>query len=168
MAITPPTAIVEAAELFDDGKEKSQPPIIEDLPKTRNVFEEAAVVDNWDYHKERQRRSPLRPYVIHYDERDEKPYVEGTLTYYTEDDVLCNELDEVIAESERERLVGDANLEKFGHGSNDAQIVYIRNDALETQYEIVRSPNSYAKEVYGLEHADTSRRRKKRRFDYDE
>jgi hypothetical protein len=160
MAVSAPTAVVEAAAEFleEDPSEE----VLVEPPQNRNVFEEARVVDNWDYNKEKARRSPVKPYIIHYDERHARDYDEATLTYYEVDDVLCNEIDEVIAGLDRDRLVGEDNLEKFGHGSNDAHIVYIRHDKLELQYEVVRSPNSYAEEVHGFEHADTKRRRKKR------
>jgi hypothetical protein len=159
MAVTPPTAVVEAAEERDiaeveDERAGEPPDVVEEAPEpeVRNVFREAEVEDTWDYHEERRRRSPLRPYVIHVDERDdENAYDAVTFTYYEADDVLCNERDEVIPEDERDRILGEANLEKFGHGSNDASIVYIRNDKLEMDLEVVRSPNSYAEEVHGFD-----------------
>lgn len=169
MAVTPPPAVMEAAEeilVTPEIPVTEEPPQVE--AQTRNIFEEAQVVDDWDYYKERAKRTPMRPYVIHYDEREEIPYEESTLTYYEADDVLCNELDEVIADPDRERIIGEANLEKFGHGSNDPSVVYIRNDTLEAQYEVVRSPNSYAEEVHGFEHTDTKRRRKTRSSHEDE
>ncbi len=164
MAVTPPTAVVEAAEEF---AEKSEPQVVEELPPTRNIFEEAEVIDTWDYQKEKSRRSPRKPYIIHYDEREAMPYEESTMTFYEGDNVLCNELDEVMDETDRDRIIGESNLEKFGHGSNDASIVYVRNDILEAQYEVIRSPNSYAEEVHGFKHADTRRRRKDRTYDDD-
>jgi hypothetical protein len=90
--------------------------------------------------------------VIHREERDEADaYDSVTFTYYEADDVICNERDEVIPEGDRERIFGEANLEKFGHGSGDATTVYIRNDQLEMDIEVIRSPNSYAEEVHGFE-----------------
>lgn len=159
MAVTPPTAVVEAAkdiaEVEDEmAGEPPEPETIDDRlePEVRNIFREAEVQDNWDFHKERARRSPLRPYVIHRDEREEEhAYDSVTFTYYEEDDVLCNEADEVIDEEDRERLIGESNLGRFGHGSGDASIVYIRNNQLEMDFEVIRSPNSYAEEVHGFE-----------------
>jgi len=167
MAVTPPTTVVDAAreavddedvvEVDDDPGDPMEEVLIEahtsgEEPKVRNVFAEHAVDDTWDSFAERKRRSPLEPYVIHRDERDEfGHYDDVTWTYYEADDVLCNERDEVVAGDERDKLLGEANLEKFGHGSGDAQIVYIRNDQLEMQFEIVRSPNSYAEEVHGFD-----------------
>jgi len=160
MAVTPPTAVVEAAA---EALEEEAPVIEAPVIQHRNVFEEARVVDHWDYHKEKAQRSPMKPYVIHIDEREATDYDEGTLTYYEIDDVLCNELDEVIgAGAERDLVIGEANLDKFGHGSNDAHIVYIRNDRLESQYEVVLSPNSYAEEVHGFDRPEAKPRRKTR------
>jgi hypothetical protein len=122
--------------------------------ENRNIFEEAEITHEWNWHEERRRRSPDIPYVIHIDEIHDLDYQSVTLTYYTLDDVLCNERDEVIDPDERDGLIGDANLDRFGHGSNDASIVYVRNDKLELVYEICKSPNSFAEEVHGFSHSE--------------
>lgn len=124
--------------------------------ESRNIFEEAEVNHVWNWHEERRRRSPDIPYVIHYDERHELDFEIVTLTYYTRDDVLCNDRDEVIDPDKRDALIGDGNLDRFGHGSNDASIVYVRNDELELIYEIVKSPHSYSEEVHGFSHYDAT------------
>jgi hypothetical protein len=147
MAVQPPAEVVEEVQTEEN-----------DESETRNIFQEVPPVDHeWDYQEEKRRRSPDIPYVIHYDERNEMDYQAETLTYYEKDDVLCNERDEIIdPDFERDRLVGEANLERFGHGSNDPVIVYIRNDKLELVYEVVKSPHSFAEEVHGLKHYDPS------------
>jgi hypothetical protein len=160
MVVTPPIAVVERAEEVRDEEAEPEPAAeaeaVDEAPEpvTRNVFRDQAAPpkDEWDWHKERSQRSPLRPYVIHREERDEADaYDSVTFTYYEADDVICNERDEVIPEGDRERIFGEANLEKFGHGSGDATTVYIRNDQLEMDIEVIRSPNSYAEEVHGFE-----------------
>ncbi len=171
MAVTPPASVVEAAgeTKEEDGVETPPAPEEDPEPEVRNVFQDnAPPEDNWDWAKERAQRSPLRPYVIHRDERDENDaYDAVTFTYYEADDVVCNERDEVVDEEDRERIFGEANLEKFGHGSGDASTVYVRNNQLEMDVEIVRSPNSFAEEVHGFEpeikHSD--RRRGRAQFD---
>lgn len=176
MAITPPAAVVEAAK---DALLEAQPDestVVKEphlQPETRNVFDEATVEDHWDDHAERAHRSPDSPYVIHVDEKGEfDDYTDVTWTYYEADDVLCNEKDEIIDPTDRERLVGEQNLNKFGHGSKDAAIVYIRNDQLEMEIEIVRSPNSYAEEVHGFTHGDNrsniERMRARERAEFDD
>lgn len=129
----------------------------------KNVFVDAEVEDEWDMATEIAARAPEQPYVIHVDERHETEYDESTLTYYAGDDVLCDEQDKVI--DNRELIVGDGNLDKFGHGSNDPNVVYIRNDQLCVEVEVVKSDNSYAEEVHGLRHSDP---RRQRRPDWDD
>lgn len=172
MAVTPPAAVVEAAEETKDEKDEDveTPPDPEEdpEPEVRNIFaDNPPPEDEWDWAKERAQRSPLRPYVIHLEERDESDAHDVvTWTYYESDDVVCNERDDVISPEDRERIVGEANLEKFGHGSGDSTTVYIRNNQLEMDVEVIRSPNSYAQEVHGFEpeikHSD---HRERKRFD---
>lgn len=173
MAVTPPEAVVDAARDIaeDEPNVETDPTKLtvdveeDDRPEeVRNIFRDAEVTDEWDWHKERSKRSPLKPYIIHRDERDEQDvYDSVTWTYFEEDDVLCRENDEVVPVGERDKLIGEAHLEKFGHGSGDASIVYVRNDALEIDFEVVRSPNSYAEEVHGFEPEEPEIRHSHRR-----
>jgi hypothetical protein len=171
MAVQPPSTVIvdedeAAGEAPDDsemavnaveGPNGVRPthPANAKEPETRNIFRdrEQAVEYEWNDYEERRKRSVDRPYVIHYDERHEmEGYSEESLTYYAADDVLCNERDEVMDPAEREQLVGEANLDRFGHGSGSPEIVFVRNDNLEIMYEIVKSPNSFAEEVHGITH----------------
>jgi hypothetical protein len=127
-----------------------------------NVFEQAKVEDVWDYEVEKAARDPSTPYVIHFDERGETGYEQVTLTYYAGDDVLCDDKDKVI--DDKERVVGEANLDKFGHGSNDAVIVYVRNEYLDLDIEVVKSEQTFLEEVHGIAHADAPRRRERREW----
>lgn len=183
MAVTPPEAVVEAAaEIAETGSSDPRPPVPVE-PREQNVFQqkppnpeelgepEPQVVDEWDIEAERARRSSRRAYVIHRTEvAEEEDYDTMTYTYYEEDDVLCNEEDEVIPKDERDDMIGEANLNKFGHGSDDPSIVYIRNDKREIQFEVIRSPNSYAEEVHGFTPTDELRHqnRRERRSRHDE
>lgn len=166
MAVSPPAEVVEAAADSASEETTRVPPPVPAKPApevaVRNVFrdppEGAAIMDSWDYKAELEKRSPDIPYVIHYDEREEfADYDEMTLTYYERDDVLCNERDEVIDEGhDRDNLVGEGNLDRFGHGSNDPSVVYIRNDRLEMVIEVIRVDKAYAEEVHGFEHTGYS------------
>lgn len=167
MAVAPPRSVVEAAEEEEDE------------PVIRNVFEEVQSDHEWNWKKEHQSRRPNVPYVVHYDEKDEvaDEYESVTLTYYEGDDVLCDDRDNILDPADRDDLVGDKNMERFGHGSNDINVVYIRNDRLEILYEVVKSPNHYAEEVQGFDRGDISheeynrrnlRRMRERERDVDE
>jgi hypothetical protein len=157
MAVKPPPAVEEEQARRDRVEEQTDSQIVMPDPETaRNLFKEAEVTHEWDWHEERKQRSPDIPYVIHADERFEtETYTDVTLTYYDGDGVLCNERDEIIDPNDIDRLVGEKNLERFGHGSGDAVIVFIRNDAMEIIYEVIKSPNSYAEEVHGFHHDST-------------
>lgn len=176
MAVTPPAVVVERAEEMaeEDEDEVFVAPETPEPPVNVNAFEQygddvATPGEDWDWHKERRNRSPNRPYVIHIDEREEYDTYDGvTYNYYEEDDVLCNERDEVIGKDERDALVGEANLTKFGHGSGDPTVVYVRNDRLEMIMEICQSPNSYAEEVHGLEPDPELRHSNRRRRQFDD
>jgi hypothetical protein len=176
MAVPPPeTAITEEEDDSSVDEDNIPSPDVEDESPVRSTFhptEEdrqeaerrrkaltAKVEDTWDYHEELKRRSPDIPYVIHIDESDEmEGYQKVTLTYYEVDDVLCNERDEIVdPDYERDRLIGERNLNLFGHGSNQADVVYIRNDQLEIVFEVCKSPNSFAEEVHGFRHESWDR-----------
>lgn len=125
--------------------------------------------DNWSYPDERNRRSPDTPYIIHQDEytQNETDYMQVTYTYFAGDDVLVDTDDTIL--NNRETLIGSNTLNRFGHGSDDVNILYVRNDHLQLDIEICRSSRSYEQEVQGLEHSDTHERIKRRhdRFDDD-
>lgn len=140
----------------------------------KNIFEEARnqdapdVTDGFDYQAELARRSGDKPFIITHDEYFESgnDYEQVTLTYFEGDDVLSDERDQPVDDTDG--TVGDDNLTRFGHGSKDNNIVYVRNTSLEIDFEIVRSTGRYAKEVLGfdeIEHSDRPGLRKFRRYD---
>lgn len=145
-------------------------------PAIRNIFEtqEAERAETqqdpdpvaWNYEAEKASREGKHAYVIHADEVGDAEFSfdEITLTYYQGDDVLCDSEDKVV--DDQERVVGIDNLDRFGHGSNDPNIVFVRNEAMQLDIEIVRSEKTFAEEVHGLAHADAPPR--KRRTEWDE
>jgi hypothetical protein len=123
----------------------------------RNIFSDKAPVETtWDYEVEVKIReeNPDKPYVIHHDEyfEGEKDYQQASLTYFGGDNILVDERDQPI--HDEETIVGSDNLTKFGHGSKDSNVVYIRNDNIEVDFEIVRSTGSYVHEVLNLDDED--------------
>lgn len=159
----------EAAELEDEVA-------ITEPATVTNIFNrdsEPVVELDWDYAAEAKNRTdPAVPYVIHKDEHDnnEKDYEQITLTYFEGDDVICDTNDKII--EDQDGVVGLGNLSRFGHGSGDPKIVYVRNDKLKVDIEVVHSDGKYAIEVAGfkedeLKHSDSMRRRLPRRSEYD-
>lgn len=129
----------------------------------RALDSEKDASEGWDYEVEKAGRMQGGTYVIHYDERGEAEFDEITLTYYAGDDVLCNEQTEIV--DSQEDIVGTRNLDKFGHGSHDKNIVYVRNERLGLEIEVCRAEGTYAEDVHGFKHEDPPPRRKRSRRD---
>ena len=134
-----------------------------------NVFRD----DTFDLEEEIKFRTLDKPYIITHDEfyGAEKDYDTHTLTYYVLDDTLTDEHDKPLEQTDK--LVGDDHLLRFGSGSKDQNIVFVRNDRLGIDYEIIRSKGSYLEEVLGmpnedpgeLKHSDQRDRRRAMRHD---
>lgn len=145
------------------------------VTQVRNIFKnDGEIVDEdeeaWDMEKELRSRTEDAPYIINEEEflQGEKNYEQISVTYFEEDETLVDSADSMIPD--KDEKVGDHNLAKMGHGSNDPNKLYVRNDVLEVEFEIARSLGSYAKEVLGFEHSDHEprSRRRRQRFDDDE
>ncbi len=160
--VVPPAT--EIAESMADRVVGPPPP----EPETKNIFADHPVtIHEWDYEQEQAARKSGKPYVIHYDELGESGYEPPTtFTYYAGDDVLCDERDTIV--DDRNVLIGDENLDRFGHGSNDPVIVYVRNDEIAAEFEIIKSEKTYAQEVAGIKHADDDHYPRRRRLKFDD
>jgi hypothetical protein len=110
-----------------------------------NVF----VDRNFDYEEEKKLRTKDKPYVITHDEyfgAEFEDYDTIQLTYFT-DDVLVDENDKPV--DDVNGTIGDESLARFGHGSKDKNIVYVRNEKLECEYEVTLADQTYL-EALGL------------------
>lgn len=135
---------------FDSNRDEE---VEETADQEAEVEPEAEVVsifatekqDDWDEEAEMLSRIAGQPYVISYEEFVTSENLrQSTLTYYAGDEVLVDEKDLPIYN--KSEVVGDL---RFGHGSTDANIVYIRNDRLRAEYEVIRDPGHYAEEILG-------------------
>jgi len=168
---------VEGSHVNDD--EDEQPPIVqpgsgEIVDNVKNVFVEPPADRNtreleyegWDYETERARRSGVEIYIITQEEffTNEPEHTNATLTYFEGDDILADEADVPI--DDLAQTIGTERNLKFGHGSKDPNIVHIRNERLQHDFEIVRSGGKFAEEVFGImEHSAGSRKPRKGRWD---
>jgi hypothetical protein len=116
---------------------------VDDFPINEN--------EDWNYELELKDRGPDHPYVIHRDEffANESEYRQISLMYYKGDNILCDDQDVPVYNPEK--VVGQL---RFGHGSADPSIVYIRNDALDAEYEVILDDGYYQTEVLGHELED--------------
>lgn len=81
-----------------------------------------------------------RPYVISPEEFDENGYKTKTLFYYN-DDVVTDDRGKVLSEKSIEKLIGKESLTTFGQYESDS--VFVRNDDLKTDYEILADERNY-------------------------
>lgn len=104
--------------------------------------------DQWDYEAELSIRSKDAPYVIHQDEfiQDEMGFDQSTITYYSGDDIMSDQSDVPIYNYST--IIAPL---KFGHGSNDQSVVYIRNERLQQEWEVMLHPGKFEVEVLGLD-----------------
>jgi hypothetical protein len=146
-------------EELEYGGEKEEAEAVEaELAQvSKNVFTNYANNSTWDADAEEAKRDPAMPYVISYDEffENQVEYEQTQLTWFAEDGVLADTTDKPVDES----LVNPDNLEKFGHGSRDPNIVYVRNEARELDFEISYAEGKYSEQVMGfIQHDDGPRK----------
>lgn len=168
-------ALVIATDKTDrDVAEELVEPYISPKPVAyQNIFdktsggEDSSSDDEFDYESEVEKRDPDRPYVITVDEfmTGELDYTQVTLTFFERDEVLIDEREDRI--DDKDAMVGEENLLRFGHGSKDPNVVYIRNDVRKVDVEVCRSGGSYTHEVLGFDDEEKPRRPRKFR-DADE
>jgi hypothetical protein len=107
-------------------------------------------------------RNPDKPYIISEEMfmTDEK-YDDNkmSLLYFEEDGQLVDEREQLIPNVEE--VVGERNMTKFGVGTDDRNSVYIRNEKLHSDIEVIRDKRSYSEVVIGVkpERANSSPRK---------
>lgn len=144
--------VKERLGIFEEDEDEGEEEVI-----TMNVFSENS--------SEADDRNPNKPFVLSQREFEEGEfdYTQSTLTYFEGDDVLTDDRDQPI--HNKRPVVGDGNL-LFGEKSNDPNVVYIRNNHLEVDFEVCRSDGSFAEEVLGYtEPSNKQRPRKFREYD---
>lgn len=120
--------------------------------KEETVKEEAdATLKESGYKYIEEDRDINTPYVIPVQSYmdGEELYSQFTFTYYAGDKTLVNEADEIVTDING--VIGYHNLDKFGEESGNDDTVYVRNDRLESDYEVLRDPGKYSQNVMGVD-----------------
>jgi hypothetical protein len=141
---------------------------LEEESEPIDVFATPDPAAGWNQDAEEESRRNGVPFVISHDEfyNNEWDFEEGNLVWYEGDGTLTDSRDEPILEEVK--YLGDDFEKKFGHGSNDPNIVYICNEQMEMIFEVCRSNRSFAEDVLGfvpdnskeLKHSARQRRRR--------
>lgn len=78
---------------------------------------------------------------------NELDHYQPTWNYYESDDILVDEGGNIV--DDRDEIIGKGTLKCFGQGSNDIDLVYVRNTDLSRDYEITRIHGNYLELVEG-------------------
>lgn len=153
----------EAAEAMQQYQAESKDPVAYHKIRTSDVAvgekEEAVPVQRTIFQAADDRGEI---YVISVKEHaeDEAGYQNVTWTYYAKDGVVTDDAEEVI--EDYTKFLGENFAAHFGENSGDANVVYIRNEVVMIDYEILRDPNSYVEAVLGEEYVAPVERPSKR------
>jgi len=130
--------------------EIGEPPSSEEEARF-NVFNTPEPKDVWDYDDELASRTPHEPYIIHVSEfmENDSGFHQSTVTYYSGDDIMANEEDTAIYDFQK--LMGPL---RFGHGSDDMGVVYIRNESFKSEWEVIYHPGKFSIEIIGDQYDD--------------
>lgn len=111
-----------------------------------NVFTDPESGDEWDEEAEAATRIDGEPFVISVEEfiENDNEWPQETVTWYEGDAILADSLE--VPMYNPSELLGEL---KFGHGSGDKNVVYIRSVRQHKEYEVLRHAGRYELEVAG-------------------
>lgn len=124
--------------------------LVEPEPPEQKVHFPVVPTGEWDFKREMTKRTGTKPYIIHHTEMGELDgFNNVAYSYYPVDNVLVDEDGQRIENVEE--VIGEDTLGYFGHGSEDPNVVFVRNNRLRLHIEIQQLPGrSYAVDVLGL------------------
>lgn len=96
-------------------------------------------------------RNPDKPYLVtvgQFMTDDIHPDDKISLLFFEGDDTLMDDRESVI--NNVEEMVGEANLHQFGIGSTDRNAVYIRNEKMQCDFEVIRDLRNYTEVILGI------------------
>lgn len=138
---------LEAREEIVLSEVEGHPSEVEYEKETRKIaIEEEIPVDHGsdEFQSLVARRNPSQAYVISVDEYHDEmdgTYEKQTLTWFAGDSVLMDTSEKI--QNDVGALLGPDALEYFGKFSQDEHIVYVRNERLGIDFEVIRDDQSY-------------------------
>lgn len=131
-------------EVFSKREEKSsEKDIDEDDSETESlediIDESCYKTESTDKEEKKEMHNSDRPYVITPEEFGDSDYAIISLTYYT-DGTVTNEKNKIVANVDE--LIGLDSLDHFGEYEDDS--VFVRNDALQIDFEILKDWRDYS------------------------
>lgn len=105
-----------------------------------------SVTPTTDGEGDNMKKKKTEPYIISPEEFSELDDYETTTLFYYQDGVVADTNDEVVVDVAE--LIGLDSLDKFGEYEDDS--VFVRNDNLKTDFEILLDARSFSKDVRGV------------------
>lgn len=129
---------------YEEEYDEESYPTDEELKETRD----AIVTENGytqystkEYAERKEEDEDMdAPYTITPEEFSDSDYNTETLTYWA-DGVVTDMDDEPLSDDQIEELIGEDSLNHFGEYEDDS--VFVRNDRLRTDYEILADTRNY-------------------------
>jgi hypothetical protein len=155
----------EAAQAVRDYRGESKKKAEEQVENDQGNIENFISPDGFDYDEEIKLRTPHAPYIITKEEffENEDEFEQVSVTYFLDDDVVSDGTDEPI--DNVDDVLGEENIVQFGKGSGDPHIVYIRNEKLMLDFEVLKDESSFGEKIRGFmahTNARSSRKRDKK------
>ena len=94
-----------------------------------------------EVHVSQFERDPKKPYEIDVSDFMTSEFDTISLTYWVEDEMLVDERDSQVEDTDS--TIGLHLLEQLKNMTEDGATIYIRNERLEVDFEVVRSPGSF-------------------------
>lgn len=147
---------VETAVRNDSPSPLVRPELYVDEPKVHHIFDQEEPIDTAVI----EIQGPVdkaKPYLISAeeyldDESTDSKYSKITITYWETDDTLCDEREAIIPDIEG--TVGAINLHRFDENGETSDVIYVRNERLKADYEVVREKASYSVVILGMREFD--------------
>ena len=128
-----------------EDSEEGEPDETEEEPSETETYE--SIVKESGYAAETEKKEDKhmeKPYVISPSEFGDSDYAILSLTYFLDGTVL-NERDKIVTNVDE--LIGEDFANHFGDYPDDPDTVYVRNDKLEIDFEILKDYREYSETV---------------------
>jgi hypothetical protein len=91
------------------------------------------------------------PYIISIEEWSltEQQYAKTTLTYYEGSKTLADDKESILPNLKY--LIGEDAVNHFGHDDDNPQTVFVRNDKLKADFEVILDVRTYNEAVFGID-----------------
>lgn len=112
--------------------------------KYRSIVDEAGYATESEKEEEEEEEDMEKPHIISPEEFGDSDYAVLTLTYFLDGTVL-NDRNKIVTNVEE--LIGEGFAKHFGDYPEDPDTVYVRNDKLEIDFEVLKDYREYSETV---------------------